>query len=56
MNTLTDTQNRNLHFLLYLGSIVKDRVFMAMLLLLILLAAFDFPQLSISIGFTLEAL
>ena len=56
MNTLADTQNRNQQFLLYLGSIVKDRVFIAMMLMLILLAAIDFPQLSISIAFTLEAL
>ena len=56
MNTLADTQNRNQQFLLYLGSIVKDRVFIAMLLMLILLATVDSPQLPISIGFTLEAL
>ena len=56
MNTLADSHNRNRQFLLFLGVIVKDRVFMAMLLMLALLAVIDFPQLSISAGFTLAAL
>ncbi|MCP4392086.1 MAG: permease [Gammaproteobacteria bacterium] len=56
MNTIADTPNRNQQFLNYLGAIVKDRVFMAMMLMLILLAALDLPQLPTSIVFTLEAL
>jgi len=56
MNTLADTQNQNHRFLHYLGSIARDRVFMAMVMMLILLAAIDLPQLPVSILFTLEAL
>lgn len=56
MNKPTDTHKRNQQFLLHLGSVVKDQVFMAMLLMLALLAVIDFPQLSISVGFTLAAL
>jgi len=56
MNTLAHSQNRYHHLLLYLGSIVKDRVFTTITLMLALLAALDFPQLAPSIGFTLEAL
>lgn len=56
MNTIVDTPSRNQRFLTILGAIVKDRVFVAMLLISALLAAIDLPQLSVSIRFTLEAL
>lgn len=56
MNTIAGNQTRNQQFLLYIGSIVKDRVFIALVLMLALLAAFDSPQLAPSIAFTLDAL
>lgn len=56
MNTIADNQTRNQQFLLYIGSIVKDRVFIALVLMLALLAAFDSPQFAPSIAFTLDAL
>ncbi len=56
MNTIAGTPNRNQQLLIVLGTIFKDRVFITMMLMLILLAAIDLPQLSVSILFTLEAL
>lgn len=56
MNTCTETENRNHPLLPVIGSIVKDRVFRAMLLMILLLAIIDLPQLSVSILSTLESL
>ncbi|MDH3388286.1 MAG: permease [Gammaproteobacteria bacterium] len=56
MNTLADIPHRNQALLHYLGSIIRDRVFIAMVLMLVLLAAVDLPRLPLSIWFTLQAL
>ncbi|MDH3759520.1 MAG: permease [Gammaproteobacteria bacterium] len=56
MNTIVDTPSRSQQLMTSLGAIAKDRVFRAMTLMLLLLAAIDLPQLSPSILFTLEAL
>ena len=56
MNTLTETRNRNQPLLQLLGSVCRDRVFLAMALMLILLALLDLRQLPLSVLFTLEAL
>ena len=56
MNTLTETRNRSQPLLQLLGSVCRDRVFVAMALMLILLALLDLRQLPLSVLFTLEAL
>ncbi len=55
MNTCTDTEVRASQAPRYLAAIAKDRVFQAMLLMLILLALIDSPQLPASMAFTLHA-
>ena len=56
MDTLTETRNRNQPLLQLLGSVCRDRVFMAMATMSILLALLDLQQLPLSLLFTLEAL
>jgi len=56
MNTCTETGKRNNQLLPALGSIAKDKVFRAMLLMTLLLAILDLPQLLVSIMSTLESL
>jgi hypothetical protein len=56
MNTCTETENRNSSLLPLIGSITKDKVFRAMLVMITLLAIIDLPQLSVSISSTLESL
>jgi uncharacterized membrane protein YraQ (UPF0718 family) len=56
MNTIVDSPSRSQQLMTSLNAIAKDRVFMAMTAMLLLLAAIDLPQLSPSILFTLEAL
>ena len=56
MNTLTETRNRKQPLLQLLGSVCRDRVFMAMATMSILLALLDLQQLPLSLLFTLEAL
>ena len=56
MNTCTEAENRNNPLLPLISSIVKDKVFRAMLLMILLLAIIDRPQLSVSIMSTLESL
>ena len=56
MNTYTETGNRSNQLLPVLGSIARDNVFRAMLLMITLLAIIDLPQLSVSILSTLESL
>jgi uncharacterized membrane protein YraQ (UPF0718 family) len=56
MNTIVDSPSRSQQLMTSLNAIAKDRVFMAMTTMLLLLAAIDLPQLSPSILFTLEAL
>ncbi len=55
MNTCTETVTSPNRALQYLTAIVKDRVFQAMLLMLILLAIVDRAQLAPSLVFTLQA-
>jgi uncharacterized membrane protein YraQ (UPF0718 family) len=56
MNTYTETEDRNNSIFPVIISIAKDRVFRAMLVMIILLAIIDLPQLSISLASTLESL
>ena len=56
MNTCIETENRNRPLLSAIVSITKDKVFRAMLLMILLLAIIDLPQLSVSIMSTLESL
>ena len=55
MNTCAQTETRSAAPMQALGAILKDRVFQALTLMLILLAAIDLPQLPVSIVFTLES-
>ena len=56
MTAYTETGNRNNQLLPVLGSIARDKVFRAMLLMTLLLGIIDLPQLSVSILSTLESL
>ncbi len=56
MNTCTEAENRNHPLLPVISSIIKDKVFRAMILMILLLAIIDLPQLSVSIMSTLESL
>lgn len=56
MNTCTDTEIQNNQFLPLMISIAKDKVFRAMILITILLAVIDPPQLAVSVPSTLESL
>ncbi len=56
MNTCSETENQNNRLLPTLALIAKDRVFRAMILMALLIAILDLPQLSISIVSTLESL
>lgn len=56
MNICTKTENRGNQLLPVLDSIARDKVFRAMLLMIILLAIIDRPQLSVSIMSTPESL
>ena len=56
MNTCAETGNRNSSLILVISSVAKDKVFRAMLLMALLLAVIDLPQLSVSILSTLDSL
>jgi len=56
MNTCAETGKRNSQLLTILGSIARDKVFKAMVLITLLIAILDPPQLSVSIISTLESL
>ena len=56
MNTCTVPENRNHQLLPILRSIVRDKVFGAIVLMVLLLGLLDWPQLSTSLLFTLESL
>lgn len=55
MNTRVETESRPSQSLQALSAILKDRVFQAMTLMLILLALVDLPQLPVSIVFTFDS-
>jgi uncharacterized membrane protein YraQ (UPF0718 family) len=56
MNTCAATDTRFGQLMQILGSIARDKVFQAMIVMLVLLATVDLPQLPISILATLESL
>ncbi len=56
MNTCTETGKRNSQLIPALASIARDKVFKAMVLITLLIAVLDPPQLSVSIISTLESL
>ena len=56
MNTITEQPVRSNQFLSAIGAIVRDRVFQAMLAMIVLLAIIDSPQLGTSINSTLVSL
>ncbi len=56
MNTCTATDRLPGQLMQTLGSIARDNVFRAMIVILVLLAIVDLPQLPISIQATLESL
>ncbi|MDH3858746.1 MAG: hypothetical protein OEV07_12185, partial [Gammaproteobacteria bacterium] len=56
MNTCTETATRNHPLLPLVISIARDKVFNALLLIMILLAVIDPPQLAVSVLSTLESL
>ena len=56
MNTITEQPVRSNQFLSAIGAIFRDRVFQAMLAMIVLLAIIDSPQLGTSINSTLVSL
>lgn len=56
MNTMIDTPTRKRRWLAMLLPLARDRVFQAMLAMLVLLALIDPPQLGVSLQFTLLSL
>ena len=55
MSTCVETESRPAQSLQTMSTILKDRVFQAMTVMLVLLALIDLPQLPTSLVFTLEA-